>query len=450
MPTSGFGQGLAALLGVGGSRADAFDQGQKAASEIKFRSAQTEGALAEARKNQAEALKQEKVNALEEELAKNPAALATADDETIGRLILSGRANQYSDAQQGRLRQQEFGNRAVAADPTAHALDRTRALQAVEGKPSADTVKVGKGYVNLTQDNAPVQFLGDEIAGDLSTAGKNFLFEQQLREKNHLPALTPEQQVENFREQSRADRIVNAGGVPTFANGTAVVDPSTVASNTQAVAGAKTTGTGLAKRELDLPAAKARLAAFTKKATDTSNLAHELQNDENLWKAVGFGQPIASISGSGGDAVRAKIRTLKSKLTLGALQELRDNSKTGGALGNVSNKDLSVLEDNIAALDARLSPEAFREQLQKVIDYTDELNQRLTGAFNETYPGISQSGQAPAAGGSPPLTGQARTSAAPAPATSVPRTNAQGWKLKRDAQGNMAYVGPKGEIEEVQ
>lgn len=446
MPTSGFGQGLAALLGVGNSRANAYDEGQKAASDIQFRSAQTEGALAAARKGQAEALAQEKVNALKEEMAKNPAALATADDETIGRLILSGQGNDYANAQQGRLRQQEFGNRTIAADPTAHALDRTRALQAVEGKPSPDTVKVGKGYVNLTQDNAPVQFLGDEVAGDLSTAGKNYNFEQDLRAKGATP-----EQIANFREYGRAERIVTAGGVPTFAGGAAVVDPTTVAANVQANAGAKATGTGLAKRQLDLPAAKARLASFTKETQNASALAKELQGSEDLWKAVGFGTPIASIPGSGGDAIRAKISNLKSILTLGALRELRESSKTGGALGNVSNKDIDILANKVASLDARLDPKAFREQLQGVVDYMDDLGIRLTDAFNQTYPELSQSGQAPAAGGSPPSTGQAGTSAAPAPAASVPRTNAQGWKLKRDASGNQAYVSSDGKsFEEVQ
>ena len=32
----------------------------------------------------------------------------------------------------------------------------------------------------------------------------------------------------------------------------------------------------------------------------------------------------------------------------------------------------------------------------------------------------------------------------------LPPTNTQGWSLMKDAQGNRAYVGPNGEIEEVQ
>ncbi len=410
---TGFGQGLAALLGVGNSRAAAFDEGQKTAADIGFRSAQTEGALASAREAQAKALAQERVNALRGELARNPAAIANADNETLGRLILSDLGSNYSSAQEGRLRQQQFGNRETAADPTASALDRTRALQAVEGKPSADVVKVGKGYVNLTDDKQKVQFLGDELAADLSTAAKNFNFEQDLRKAQGLPPLAGQEAVNTFREQSRAERIVNAGGVQTGAlSGQPVVDPNTVANNVGTIAGAKTKAVGEAKRELDLPAAKSRLASFTKKASDAGNLAREIQGNESLWQSVGPTQVIAAIPGTEGAKIRAQVRTLKSKLTLGALQELRDNSKTGGALGNVSNRDLIVLEDQVAALDANLSVGDFRQQLQTVIEYMDDLGIRLTDAFYETYPAL-RGGQAPAASGNPP----ARTNGAPVPAT---------------------------------
>ena len=37
----------------------------------------------------------------------------------------------------------------------------------------------------------------------------------------------------------------------------------------------------------------------------------------------------------------------------------------------------------------------------------------------------------------------------PAEKEAIPRTNERGWKLMRDANGNQAYVGPNGEIEEV-
>jgi len=58
----------------------------------------------------------------------------------------------------------------------------------------------------------------------------------------------------------------------------------------------------------------------------------------------------------------------------------------------------------------------------------------------EKQPGQAQ--QPPAQPGQPQQPGQA-------PAQ-LPPTNEQGWTLMRDAQGNQAYVGPNGEVQEIQ
>jgi hypothetical protein len=43
----------------------------------------------------------------------------------------------------------------------------------------------------------------------------------------------------------------------------------------------------------------------------------------------------------------------------------------------------------------------------------------------------------------------APTSASPNSSSAPPQTNAKGWHLHKDAKGNMAYVGPNREVEEV-
>jgi hypothetical protein len=48
---------------------------------------------------------------------------------------------------------------------------------------------------------------------------------------------------------------------------------------------------------------------------------------------------------------------------------MRDASKTGGALGAVSEKELALLESSIASLDTSQSAEQLAENLQKVYDH---------------------------------------------------------------------------------
>ncbi len=62
----------------------------------------------------------------------------------------------------------------------------------------------------------------------------------------------------------------------------------------------------------------------------------------------------------------AKISTIQSNLAFDKLQDIRDNSPTGGALGQVSNIELGFLKDAVTALDPALGVEAFNEQLKKI------------------------------------------------------------------------------------
>jgi hypothetical protein len=72
------------------------------------------------------------------------------------------------------------------------------------------------------------------------------------------------------------------------------------------------------------------------------------------------------------------ISTIKANVAFDRLQKMRDESKTGGALGNVSNIELSLLESSIASLDANLSPEILRQNLQAVeMHYQNILNAEL-------------------------------------------------------------------------
>jgi len=427
-------QQLGAVLAGGIDRAGAYDEGR-------FRSARTEEALATAEQRRAQAVAAQQQADLRTQLAVNPGRLANADDEAIGNLILSELGNQYSAAQEGRLRQQEHGNLQTVIDPTSTALERTRALQAAEGKPSPDVVKVGKGYVNLTDDKQQVKFLGDELAGDLSNAGKNYNFEQGLRSKG-----APQSEIDNFRGYARADQLANAGGVPYVVNGPggphALVDASEVATNAGGIAKAKTEGQGEAKIALDLPGAKARLATFSEKSEKTQQLAESLQANDQLWQAVGLGTPISKVPGTAGNQIRAQLRQLKSRLTLDTLTELRSLSKTGGALGNVSNKDLGVLENYVAALDASQSPEAFRQALQDVIDYSADVRSRLTTAFDEQYPGQRQ--QAPAAGGNTPS--KPGPSAAPAAPVSAAPVQVTSPEQARALPPGTRFITPDGRV----
>jgi hypothetical protein len=78
-------------------------------------------------------------------------------------------------------------------------------------------------------------------------------------------------------------------------------------------------------------------------------------------------------------------RTMVAAATFDALQEMRTNSPTGGALGNVSDADIRILKESIGALGQAQDEKDFFESLDI---YEDRLNQvlgRLEKRFRESY-----------------------------------------------------------------
>ena len=108
----------------------------------------------------------------------------------------------------------------------------------------------------------------------------------------------------------------------------------------------------------------------------------ELIKDENLSKGAGmYGSVMGNFPGTTATDIRANIATIKSKTSLNALQEMRNNSPTGGALGNVSDAEGQRLENNIAALDLKQSPEALLKQLKKLKKSTLDSQKRIREAY---------------------------------------------------------------------
>lgn len=124
------------------------------------------------------------------------------------------------------------------------------------------------------------------------------------------------------------------------------------------------------------------ISAFDRLATS----ANEVLNHPGLPGITGLRGALPNIPG--GDAANAQslLATLKSQVGFGVLQDMRNNSKTGGALGAVSDAEGKRLENNLAALEKAQSLEQFQAQLKKIVDYAQEAKDRMRSAFNLKHP----------------------------------------------------------------
>ena len=81
---------------------------------------------------------------------------------------------------------------------------------------------------------------------------------------------------------------------------------------------------------------------------------------------VGFGVLVKGIPTSQARSFAAQLDTLKANIAFGELTAMREASKTGGALGQVSDREGKLLANALGALDQGQSPEQFKAQLEKI------------------------------------------------------------------------------------
>lgn len=81
---------------------------------------------------------------------------------------------------------------------------------------------------------------------------------------------------------------------------------------------------------------------------------------------TGAGSYLSVLPGTDARELSTVIGTIKARLGFDQLQQMRNASPTGGALGQVSNRELAALEGALASLDQGLSPKALRENLKQI------------------------------------------------------------------------------------
>lgn len=88
--------------------------------------------------------------------------------------------------------------------------------------------------------------------------------------------------------------------------------------------------------------------------------------DEHGGWAAGFGAWLKDIPTTSANQMALALDTVKAQIGFRELQAMRDSSKTGGALGQVTVRELELLQRTIDAIEPELAPEKLKENLQNV------------------------------------------------------------------------------------
>lgn len=171
-----------------------------------------------------------------------------------------------------------------------------------------------------------------------------------------------------------------AGDAPT-----APQNPQVFTSPTaQDAATAKATGTKSAEILLEarakLPKAQSSLQTIESKTTNVEQAIDEAINLSNSL-TTGYGSILKNLPATDARKLEALLLTIKANIGFDALAEMRQNSPTGGALGNVSDYEGKTLQATIAALDQALSAGDLKEALRKVKEVRRESLTRVRNAY---------------------------------------------------------------------
>ncbi len=377
-------QKIGSLLfgGAGRMRDKAYEEGRlsTAKTEDALASARLKQSQATAAANQQRAHDKWKESFIAIESAKpgaDPKEVATRA-EFIGNTILGGLGGDYSSTMTGMETGQEIGFRDVLASDDATAQERLHAGFGVQGKVTPDIAPVGThGTVNLNDED---QVLAPATAKPTSAIA-NYEYSEKL----------PPEARQGFSPFVRADQIVQAGNVPVVRQATTgttqeVVSAAQVAQNKADVAEGSKIGQYRATQKADYPRVKYTLEQNKLKMSQSNKIAQEIYDDEKLWQAVGLTQLVSKVPGTDGAYIRARLETLRSQTMLQTLLNLREMSKTGGAVGNVSDREGLVMEKAIAALsNPDITTGDFRRELGRLMAYNGEIEKLLDQSFADTY-----------------------------------------------------------------
>jgi len=173
-------------------------------------------------------------------------------------------------------------------------------------------------------------------------------------------------------------------------------DPAVQAQQATGKLDAKT----LAIREAAYPKVTSALKAFEAKTTQFDKIITELiDNKKGLDEITGFlaGRTDLSAMSDAGRRALSLFNTVTAKGGFSELQDMRNASPTGGALGNVSNQEGKQLIDSFGALSRTQSGNDLRKSLATAKSDLENLKTRMREAYDMTYE--YRAGRAPSSGG---------------------------------------------------
>ncbi len=269
------------------------------------------------------------------------------------------------------------GQPAAAAPGLLQDQNVQRWSQAVATAPTDRARAYAKSQLDLAVAEAKTRM---DSGGPLQQENQRLQNQKLRRDLNQEGArpMTPEER-KAFGVPENQPAFMKRNGEPSFGpSSTVVKNEGTIPPGYRAVRDQN----GNLERVEPVPGSKAEieareLAEKRSKAQimrgETGNSVSSALNDINILMkgatlpvAGPIGSRLSGISGTAAHDVKQALLTIGANISFDKLQQMRESSPTGGALGAVTERELELLQNSMAALSQTQSLDQFRSNLGRV------------------------------------------------------------------------------------
>ena len=191
-----------------------------------------------------------------------------------------------------------------------------------------------------------------------------------------------------------APGMVKAGGLPgTFPDGKAPTGPAVSLPPDLMKLPPGARNKIWAERLADQPQAVTKIEGLTTTLDQMIDEAKQLQGHAGMTLGSGYTGTVmrnlpdlpTTAPGEGTRNFGERLKSLGAQIGFNALSQMREMSKTGGALGQVSDFENKRLEAAISALDAQQNPDDIKRALRQVTNYAEAAKKNMAAAYKRTY-----------------------------------------------------------------
>lgn len=201
-----------------------------------------------------------------------------------------------------------------------------------------------------------------------------------VREWEYYNKLPPDQQ-QRFLDMKRQNMSVVGGDVINKATGQPVANVEDAIRRGEQ---AKVVGRETGERQMMAPKALASVQSANAKAANVQSAINNAKGMISNWSA-GWGSLLSGMPATQALGLREQLKRIVANMGFEELQDMRANSPTGGALGQVAVQELEMLQKTRVSLEQAQKPEELKAALEELEAFMAGAQERRQRAFEATY-----------------------------------------------------------------